>query len=98
MATQEKIRVVFTFEERGLAALEEMTADGNYSCLAETVRDSLTITRALQNLAKRGYSQIIVRDPVTEEERLLIIPTIRAVTRKVSNRGKRENYGYRNSS
>ena len=80
MATKEKIRVVFTFEERGLAALEEMTADGNYSCLAETVRDSLTITRALQTHAKKGYSQIIVRDPVTEEERLLIIPTIRAVS------------------
>ena len=91
MATKEKIRVVFTFEERGLAALEEMTEDGNYSCLAETVHDSLQITRSLQNLA-------IVRDPVTEEERLLIIPTIRAVTRKVSNRGKRENYGYRNRS
>ena len=38
MATQEKIRVVFTFEERGLAGLEEITEDGNYSCLAETVQ------------------------------------------------------------
>ena len=98
MVTQEKIRVVFTFEERGLVGLEEITEDGNYSCLAETVHDSLQITRSLQNLAKRGYSQIIVRDPVPEEERLLMIPTIRAVARKVSHRGKRENYGYRNRS
>ena len=82
MATQEKVRVVFTFEARGLAALEEMTEAGNYSCLAETVHDSLQITRSLQNLAKRGYSEIIVRDPGTEEERLLMIPTIRAVAQK----------------
>ena len=82
MATKEKIRVVFTFEERGLAALEDMTEAGNYSCLAETVHDLLQITRSLQNLTKRGYSEIIVRDPETEEERLLTIPTIQAVAQK----------------
>ena len=82
MATQEKVRVVFTFEERGLAALEEMTEDGNYSGLADTVRDSLAITRALQTHAKNGYNEIIVRNPDTEEEQLLMIPTIRAVARK----------------
>ena len=98
MATKENKRVVFTFDAHSLADLEEMKEEGPYSSLAETVHDSLQITRSLQNLAKRGYSEIIVRDPVTEEERLLMIPTIRAVARKVSNRGKRENYGYRNSS
>ena len=57
-------------------ALKEMTEAGNYSCLAETMHDSL------QNLAERGYSEIIVRDPETEEERLLTIPTIQAVAQK----------------
>ncbi len=98
MATQEKIRVAFTFDVHSLADLEEMKEEGPYSCLAETVHDSLQITRALQTQAKNGYNEIIVRDPVPEEERLLMIPTIRAVARKVSNRGKRENYGYRNRS
>ena len=82
MATKEEIRVVFTFDEDSLAGLEEIREDGNYSGLAETVRDSLQITRSLQKLAKRGYSQIIVRDPVTEEERLLMIPTLTAVALK----------------
>ena len=82
MATNEKTRVVFTFNQNSLAALEEIKENGNYSTLAETVHDSLQITRTLQKLAQRGYRQIIVRDPKTDEERLLTIPTIQAVSRK----------------
>ena len=77
-----KTRIAFTFDEQSLAILEEIKNDGNYSCFAETVRDSLQITRSLQKLAKRGYSEIIVRNPKTEEERLLIIPTLWALSQK----------------
>ena len=73
MAAKKKIRIVFTFDEQSLAVLEEIKDDGNYACFAETVRDSLQITRSLQKLAKRGYSEIIVRDPKTEEERLTYV-------------------------
>ena len=82
MAGKKKTRIAFTFDEQSLAGLEEMKDDGNYSCFAETVRDSLQITRSLQKLAKRGYSEIIVRDPKTDEERLLIIPTLWALSQK----------------
>ena len=82
MAVKEKTRIVFTFDEQSLAGLEDIKDDGNYACFAETVRDSLQITRSLQKLAKKGYSEIIVRDPETENERLLIIPTIQAVFQK----------------
>lgn len=86
MAAKEKTRIVFTFDEQSLAGLEEIKDDGNYSCFAETVRDSLQITRSLQKLAKRGYSEIIVRDPKTEEERLLIIPTLWSLSQKGKHR------------
>ena len=82
MATKESKRVAFTFDVNSLEALEEMKEEGHYSSLAETVRDSLQITRSLQKLAKRGYSEIIVRDPETEEERLLIIPTLWSLSQK----------------
>ena len=82
MAAKKKTRIVFTFDEQSLAGLEEMTDDGNYACFAETVRDSLQITRSLQKLAKRGYSEIIIRDPETEEERLLVIPSLRSLSQK----------------
>ena len=45
MAAKEKMRIVFTFDEQSLVGLEEIKDDGNYSCFAETVRDSLQITR-----------------------------------------------------
>ena len=53
MATKESKRVAFTFDVHSLEALEEIKEEGHYSSLAETVRDSLQINRALQTQAKK---------------------------------------------
>ena len=82
MATKESKRVAFTFDVRSLAALEEMKEEGHYSSLAETVRDSLQINRALQTQAKKGYNEIIVRDPETGDERVLVIPSLQSLSQK----------------
>ena len=47
-------RVVFTFDEPSLRALEVMTEEGNYDSMADTVRES-EISRALQTQAKQGF-------------------------------------------
>ena len=82
MATKESKRVAFTFDVNSLEALEEMKEEGHYSSLAETVRDSLQINRALQTQAKKGYNEIIVRDPETGNERVLVIPSLQSLSRK----------------
>lgn len=82
MATKESKRVAFTFDMNSLEALEEMKEEGHYSSLAETVRDSLQINRALQTQAKKGYNEIIVRDPETGNERVLVIPSLQSLSRK----------------
>ena len=82
MATKESKRVAFTFDANSLEALEEMKEEGHYSSLAETVRDSLQINRALQTQAKKGYNEIIVRDPETGNERVLVIPSLQSLSRK----------------
>lgn len=82
MATKESKRVAFTFDVNSLEALEEMKEEGHYSSLAETVRDSLQINRALQTQAKKGYNEIIVRDPETGDERVLVIPSLQSLSRK----------------
>ncbi len=82
MAAKEKTRIAFTFDEQSLAGLEKIKDDGNYSCFAETVRDSLQINRALQTQAKKGYNEIIVRDPETGDERVLVIPSLQSLSRK----------------
>ena len=79
MGIREKTRVAFTFDEQSLAGLEEIQKDGNYSCFAETVRDSLQINRALQIQAKKGYNEIIVRHSETGDERVLVIPSLNSI-------------------
>lgn len=69
-------RVAFTFDDRSLRTLEQMTADGRYGSMADCVRESLQITRALSLQARRGFTEIIVRNPATGAERVVVIPRL----------------------
>ncbi len=69
-------RVVFSFDERSLESLQKLTEQGRFSSMADTVRDSLQITRALQGQAHQGFTEVIVRNPETNEERVLVIPIL----------------------
>ena len=65
-------RVVFTFEPESLAALEKLQADGSYESLAATMKDSLQILRVLQQCAQQGYTELIVRNPETDAEKVVL--------------------------
>jgi Arc/MetJ-type ribon-helix-helix transcriptional regulator len=82
MISKKNKRVAFTFDERSLTTLEEMTDEGNFSSMADTVRESLQISRALQTQAKKGFSEIIVRNPNTGEERIIIIPFLQSLAKE----------------
>ena len=71
-------RVVFTFDERSLESLQKLTDQGRFSSMADTVRESLQISRALQSQAVQGFTEVIVRNPETNEERVMVIPTLEA--------------------
>jgi Arc/MetJ-type ribon-helix-helix transcriptional regulator len=71
-------RVVFSFDERSLESLEKLTEQGRFSSMADTVRESLQISRALQGQAQQGFTEVIVRNPETSEERVLVIPNLQA--------------------
>jgi len=75
-------RVVFSFDERSLESLEKLTEQGRFSSMADTVRESLQISRALQSQAGQGFTEILVRNPDTNEERVLVIPTLQAAGAK----------------
>jgi hypothetical protein len=75
-------RVVFTFDERSLESLQKLTDQGRFSSMADTVRESLQISRALQSQAGQGFTEVLVRNPDTNEERVLVIPTLQATTTK----------------
>ena len=69
-------RVVFTFDERSFESLEKLTEQGRTGSMAHTVRDSLQVARALQSQAQNGYTEVVVRNPETNEERVLVIPNL----------------------
>ncbi len=77
-----KRRVVFTFNERSLESLERITKQGHYNSMAESVRDSLQINRALQTQAEEGFTQVVVRNPQTGEERVIIIPSLQPLEKR----------------
>ncbi len=78
-ATKSK-RVAFTFDERSLAALTDMTERGHYASMADTVRESLRVVRALQRQAKQGYTEVKVTNPETGEERIIVIPHLESIS------------------
>ena len=67
-------RLVFTFDERSLESLEKIKKQGRFSSLADTVRQSLQISKALQSQGEQGFKEVVVRNPETKEERVLVIP------------------------
>lgn len=65
-------KVIFSFAPESLSALEDIQETGGYATLADTVKDSLKIMWTIQNLAKEGYTELIVRNPKTDNERLVL--------------------------
>lgn len=69
-------RVVFSFDERSYDSLEKIKDQGRFSSLADTVRQSIEVSQALQNQAQQGFTEVTVRNPQTGEERVLVIPRL----------------------
>ena len=69
-------RVVFELDESTLRALEDMTKQGGFGSLAETMRQSLQISQALQSQAGQGFTEVMVRKPETSQERVINTPTL----------------------
>lgn len=67
-------RVVFTFDSRSYDALKQLTRDTGSRSMADTVREALRIARALKVQADHGYTEVIVRNPKKDRERILVIP------------------------
>lgn len=75
-------RVIFTFDDRSFDTLQQITSSGGFSSMADTVRESLQINRALQTQATQGFTEVIVRNPQTNEERVVVIPNLVTGSRK----------------
>lgn len=66
-------RVVFTFDERSYHELHLLKTIGGFPSLAEALRVSLMIRRGLQSQAAQGFTEVVVRQPGTGLERVMVL-------------------------
>lgn len=71
--------VEFTFDDLSFATLSTMTEEGQYSSMADCVRESLQISHTFQQLARQGFTEVITRNPQSGAEREIVIPRLRQV-------------------
>ena len=71
-------RIVFTFDERSLGSLEQVKEKGGFHSLGTAVRESILINQALHDQASEGFSEVVVRNPKTKQEKTLVIPSLKA--------------------
>lgn len=61
-------KINFTFKNENFKTLFEMTKDGNFKKPSKTIKEALEIFRSLQNFAKEGFCEVIIRNPFSGEE------------------------------
>jgi hypothetical protein len=71
-----KTRVVFNFDNRSLAGLQQLKEQTKVATLGDVVSDSLQISHALMTQAANGFSEVVVRNPKTNAERVMVIPNL----------------------
>jgi Arc/MetJ-type ribon-helix-helix transcriptional regulator len=69
-------RVLFTFDPQSYENLRRLTAQGPFASMAEAVRDSVQMSKVLRKQAEQGFTEVVVRNPATKEERVLVIPSL----------------------
>jgi hypothetical protein len=74
-------RVVFTFDDSSLESLNAVKERGDFSSLATAVRDSVQLAEVLQDQVADGFTEVVVRNPRTNQERTLVIPSFRKLAR-----------------
>jgi hypothetical protein len=89
----EGTQVLFTFDEENFELLKTMTRELELGVMGDTVRQSLIVVRSLQEQAKDGYTEVIVRNPKNQGERILKFHFLKAGARtegaKTGHRGPR---------
>ena len=79
MASQ---RVVFSFDSDSLQTLTNVKERGGFPSLGMAVRESIQLSDFLQNLVDKGFSEIIVKNPDTNQEKTIVVSSLQ----KLANR------------
>jgi hypothetical protein len=69
-------RVVFTFDDSSLNSLKQVRERGNFSSMGTAVRESIQLSEVLQDQVGAGFTEVIVRNPRSNQEKTLVIPSL----------------------
>jgi hypothetical protein len=74
-------RVVFTFDTSSLQSLKQVKDKGQFSSLGMAVRESIQLSEVLQDQVANGFTEVVLRNPKTNQERTLVIPSLQKVAK-----------------
>jgi hypothetical protein len=77
-------RIVFTFDDRSLESLKQLQQRGDFASMGTAVRDSVQISELLQDLATDGFTEVVLRNPKTKQEKTLVIPFLKRLAKSAN--------------
>jgi hypothetical protein len=69
-------RIVFTFDPKSMGSLEAVKDKGRFSSLGTAVRESILVNEVLHNQVAEGFTEVVVRNPKTKQEKTIVIPSM----------------------
>jgi hypothetical protein len=70
-------RVVFTFDDASLESLKQIKEKRGFQSLGTAMRESIEVSETLQDQVENGFTEIVLRNPATNQEKTIIIPSLR---------------------
>jgi len=74
-------RVVFTFDDSSLESLKNVQDRGDFSSMGTAVREAISLSEVLQDQVSEGFSEVVLRNPRTNQEKTLVIPSLQKVAK-----------------
>lgn len=65
-------RLSFIFDEHIFAITKDLTEAGHYASMADMMREVLIISHAIRYQVQQGFTELVVRNPDTKEERVIV--------------------------
>ncbi len=74
-------RVVFTFDDSSLGSLKQVQQRGEFASMGTAVRESVQLSEVLQDQVADGFSEVVLRNPKTKQEKTLVIPSLQKLAK-----------------
>lgn len=81
-------RVVFTFDDNSLASLRQVQEKGDFSSMGTAVRESIQLSEVLQDQVADGFTEVILRNPRTSQEKTLVIPSLHKIAKSIRSKSE----------